>query len=81
MDNACFSFFLFPRDADIYLLEEFRDGHFLVVVLVQDLRCREIKVLLCDMYPSLAQCVHARFGTYTLQFCSRAPVHLLCDLC
>lgn len=63
-----------------FLLPQLRHGYFLVVVLVENLGSRQVKVLLCNMHPTLTQGVHARLRADTLQLCARAPVHLLGDL-
>lgn len=53
---------------------------YLVIVLVKDLGGGQVEILLGDMHPPLSQGVHACFRANTLQLCSRATVHLLCDL-
>lgn len=62
------------------LLPQLRHGHLLVIVFVENLGSGQIKVFLCDMNPTLAECIHACLRADTLQLGSRAPVHLLGNL-
>lgn len=72
---------LLPCPCPSLLLPQLRHGYLLVVVLVEDLGSRQVKVLLCNMHPPLAQGIHARLRADTLQLSARAPIHLLGDLC
>lgn len=69
-----------PRFREASLLPQFRHGHLLVIVLVENLGSGQIKVFLCDMNPTLAEGIHACLRADTLQLGSRAPVHLLGNL-
>lgn len=50
-----------------HLLPQLAQTHLLVVVLLQNLGRRQLKVLLRDVYSPLSQRIHARFRTHTLQ--------------
>jgi len=62
------------------LLPQLPKTNLLIIMFIQHLRRREIKVLLRHMHPPLPQSEHPGFGTYTLQLGARAAVHLLGDL-
>lgn len=61
-------------------LPELAQTDLLVVVLVQDLGSRQVKVFLRNVHASLSQRVHTGFRADTLQFGAGAAVHFLGDL-
>jgi hypothetical protein len=49
-------------------------------MLVENLGRSELKVLLCDVHPPLAQGIHASLCAHTLELSTRAAIHLLSNL-